>query len=563
MRHKHLSAIMINLPNRFKYFPAVLFLLAVILSILTTYHVTGNYIDSDASSELVLAKQLSETGNIISRDWFYSTELRVLNTQLIYAPLFHIFSDWHLVRFSGAIILQAIYMLSYGFMLNQGGFSKSDFFLSGSLLLLPVSVAYGRIMLYHCYYIPHIALSFFLVGLFLGFVKGAALSPVKDCIRLGFLFFFSFIGGLGGIRQLMITHAPMILLILLLCLIEDLHSNDTGKASFLSAQKLLPLMIAMLALLAAYLGYKVNTDIFPKYYSFRSYDNTALSTPKTSELGNILYSFLHQFGYRKTIGVMSLLGILSLGSIPAAGFCLYIAYKNARCCKVTTDLRKPFVFLFFLSYVVVMTTIFLITESVGIYNYTLYYVLCLPWAAPLLLSIPTYFPPEIHPFNFRRIFSWISIVILFANGFANIVYFRTGRFGQPYEGLSFQEKNKAAQLTELVDYLVENDYDSGYGTFWECNLITELSDGQLPMSNISITKDTSENVYLCYYDWLTFQSQRDAPKEKAFLIIPSASQQLFEQSYNFSYCTCIYSDDFHCAYHIDDMDYFSKTMYDY
>lgn len=560
MRHKHLSAIMINLPNRFKYFPAVLFLLAVILSILTTYHVTGNYIDSDASSELVLAKQLSETGNIISRDWFYSTELRVLNTQLIYAPLFHIFSDWHLVRFSGAIILQAIYMLSYGFMLNQGGFGKSDFFLSGSLLLLPVSVAYGRIMLYHCYYIPHIALSFFLVGLFLGFVKGAALSPVKDCIRLGFLLFFSFIGGLGGIRQLMITHAPMILLILLLCLIEDLHSNDTGKASFLSAQKLLPLMIAMLALLAAYLGYKVNTDIFPKYYSFRSYGNTVLSTPKISELGNILYGFLHQFGYRTTIGVMTLLGILSLGSIPATGFCLYIAYKNARCCKITTDLRKPFVFLFFLSYVVVMTTIFLITQSVNNYRYTLYYVLCLPWAAPLLLSIPTYFPPEIHPFNFRRIFSWISIVILFANGFANIVYFRTERFGQPYEGLYFQEKNKAAQLTELVDYLVENDYDAGYATFWESNIVTELSDGKLPMVSVSFEDDEKEVSFLHYYTWLVSQWQMEAPKEKPFLIITTESKVIFEKSLNFPYCTCIYSDEYHCAYSIDDLEKFSETL---
>ena len=39
-----------------------------------------NFIDSDMSSELVLAKLLSEQGGILAENWFYSTEIKVLNS---------------------------------------------------------------------------------------------------------------------------------------------------------------------------------------------------------------------------------------------------------------------------------------------------------------------------------------------------------------------------------------------------------------------------------------------------------------------------------------------------
>ena len=70
----------------------VIFSLSLILSIFTTWHVTGHILDSDASSEMVLAQQLSQNGGILSRDWIYSTELRVMSTQLVFAPLFLLFS---------------------------------------------------------------------------------------------------------------------------------------------------------------------------------------------------------------------------------------------------------------------------------------------------------------------------------------------------------------------------------------------------------------------------------------------------------------------------------------
>ena len=115
-------------------------------------------------------------------------------------------------------------------------------------------------------------------------------------------------------------------------------------------------------------------------------------------------------------------------------------------------------------------------------------------------------------------------------------------------------------MTELVDYLVENDYDSGYATFWESNIVTELSDGKLPMVSVSFEDDEKEVSFLHYYTWLVSQWQMEAPKEKPFLIITTESKVIFEKSLNFPYCTCIYSDEYHCAYSIDDLEKFSETL---
>ena len=195
-----------------QWWPAILFLLSFAASVLTTYYVTKNILDSDASSELVLSHYLAHSNDfILSRDWFYSTELRVLNTQLIYSVFFRFFSDWSFVRFCSAMTMQALLLISCGYLLHEAGFGRKAFFLSGSLLLLPVSVAYGRIVLYHCYYMPHTILSFFLIGLTLGFAKSVNWKSWKVCLRLTLLILFSFVGGLGGVRQLMIAHAPLLL----------------------------------------------------------------------------------------------------------------------------------------------------------------------------------------------------------------------------------------------------------------------------------------------------------------------------------------------------------------
>ena len=158
-------------PRRKQDFSFFLFLLSAVLSVITTYYVSAHYIDSDTSSELILAKHWIETGNVLSEDWLYGSELRLFHVQLIYAPLMLFIDNWLTVRFVGALIMQGIYIASFGCLVYSAGKDKAFFFQGAALLLLPVSVAYGRIVLYHNHYLPNITFSFLLLTLSMGFAR--------------------------------------------------------------------------------------------------------------------------------------------------------------------------------------------------------------------------------------------------------------------------------------------------------------------------------------------------------------------------------------------------------
>ena len=68
----------------------VAFALAMFCFAVTAYYLVfgyGAYLDADMSSELALASHLAKEGKLVSDTWLYSTEVRVLSTQLVFAPL--------------------------------------------------------------------------------------------------------------------------------------------------------------------------------------------------------------------------------------------------------------------------------------------------------------------------------------------------------------------------------------------------------------------------------------------------------------------------------------------
>ena len=103
-------------------------------------HVT-DLLDADMSSELVLGNLLKQNGGILSHQWYYSTEIRVLNTQLVYSFFFHLFDDWQTVRILGNVSLYLILLGSYFFVCKRLKIERY-FPLSAAVMLLPLSGPY-------------------------------------------------------------------------------------------------------------------------------------------------------------------------------------------------------------------------------------------------------------------------------------------------------------------------------------------------------------------------------------------------------------------------------------
>lgn len=86
-------------------------------------------LDSDMSSELILGNVLSKEHGILTDKWMYSTELCVLNIQLIYQMLFLFTNNWHIVRCVSSILSFVILFLCFYYLMCQLGFKKSILFI--------------------------------------------------------------------------------------------------------------------------------------------------------------------------------------------------------------------------------------------------------------------------------------------------------------------------------------------------------------------------------------------------------------------------------------------------
>ena len=542
------------------------FLFAAALSCATTYHTSGNMLDGDASGELVLSQHLSETGQVLSSDWYYSTELRFLNTQLIYAPLFAFIDSWRMVRFVGAMVLQAILILSYWCLTRQARLGRRAFFLGAALLLLPTSVAYGRVVLYECFYVPHIAIGFFLVALYLSIIRrkkerGTVRTPM-GMATIFLLLSLAFVSGLGGIRQGMVTFAPLLATAFLLIFQDGRRAKEIrGRALWRDKATLFYALLALAAFVAGYVG---NIRMLAKWYMFRDYSGASLGLlTKPTRYKDIILGYLHQFGFRLPIAPMSVMGVLSLGGLFIAA---YIAMRGAwfalRPDKASLDdpYGKRFVQNFFFPSLVILVGSFVFVEQPSHY-YLRFYIPTTVWVIPFLVSFEPIRPKKPRIAAAQKCLVAVCIVVLTLNGLYNtLFFFDPVKYPQKYEGLTYKDPNLVHHLEGAVAFIEENGYILGYSTFWPCNTVTEMTNGGTKMIDLSMTTDPAA---MCYYDWLTFKSYR-AMKDvgKPFILLNPDEEKTYLQLPISAQSGKVYSDDYYAIYEFSDAAAISEYLSD-
>lgn len=193
---------------------------------------TGNgMLDSDAASELILSEMLAKEKRPISPNWYYSTELRVLNTQLVFTPLFALSGNWQLVRVAGEVILHLIMLLCAYWLCRK--LQCTGFFPAvGLMLIFPISVTNYSCILQFPYYIPHIAVSFIAVGLVITAARNT--EQCNNCREKSFIivacaFLLAFLAGLGGARLIITCYLPMTLSALILAARDNGEQGNYSK----------------------------------------------------------------------------------------------------------------------------------------------------------------------------------------------------------------------------------------------------------------------------------------------------------------------------------------------
>lgn len=443
-----------------KKLPWILLIFVYLSTFLFIYFKCRGYIDSDIASEMILANKLNKEGSILSKNWFYSTELRVLYLQVIYRLTLLIFpNNWYLAMVLGNAILVLILILVFLFLCNKNGLNLKDKGLVGVICLAcPFSIWYFWYGAFGGAYLPHMIITLTSLALFVHSSK----NNIYICLNV----MLAFISGIGGVKNIMGIYIPLVfaLFILLIYKIHKKESNDYKTIIRL-------LIFSILIFLASAIGYYINSNILSNIYTFSSEHkrwwssfNINLFIENISDLLSLL-GVLHPKYWDTEVSLFSTKGILGcFAYITIIIFIISLFVSIRRFNKL--HLNKQIALAISISAIFIQASILSFTD--GNDPKLPYYWLTI---IPLLFVIIEIGIENIdYSYNYSKYYlETILVISIICTSVSSVK--------------TFMDKPLRAKtsLEKVADFLKENNYTQGMANFWEANIITEWSDGDIEM----------------------------------------------------------------------------------
>ena len=454
---------------------------------------TDTLINSDHSSELVLGKLLAEEGGILSTNWYYSTEVRVLNTQLVYKTLFAFTDDWHLVRYLGSLINALILAISGGYLTFTMGLKKYIPFISG-LLLLPISSQYFDIVLFGSYSVPHISITVVFLGFMFSIFRAKKLYAKIIYTILASL--LAFVSCLGGLRQLCILFAPMMMAVIVLLFIKREELKGLKISELIKNHYVIFSGAAVLTSLFGVGGYWVHENVLRKIFSFHNFNYINFTEFSWDRILQTVRGFFNFYGYHQGDKVFSGDTLANIATFILIGFGIYSVYKVLKNHKEFT-LTQVFVSLFTAMGFAVMFIMYGFTD----FEFTTRYLI--PAAVMVFISYANLLGGAKWKCSLKSVIAVLLVIFMILP--SNLTY----------EQKSNNKENNA--IKQMSQILLNKGCTEGYATFWNANILTEMTDGQLEV-RIWDSNNPVNNLDK-YHNWLHVKDYGKKEAEgKVFLL---------------------------------------------
>lgn len=485
-------------------------------------------VDSDLASEMILADLLNREGSIISTNWYYSTELSVLQMQWFYRLGLLLFPhDWHLARTFGMAIALALYGAVLYFLARSAGLGKLSPWVTG-VLIWPFGWRYLVYAIYGGYYLLY---AFFYIPV-LGLLLRSQTAEKGRLARLWIIAsLLSLAGGINGVKQLMVFHAP---LLLAAAVVLALALHDCGKTDWRSALGACraPLRLFTGSVLTAVFcaaGYLGGNSILSKLYDFKSYNFIVWNrSDDWFSLDSIIMDFFHEFGYRNGAGLFHFSGIatgvgLLLGAV--VFLCMVRLLLRLRSLNTTDQLLTVLL----LSMILVCGVCYTYFQE----YYQYFWLMNVPFAI-LVVAV------ELKTEHFRlpgvRQGAAVALACAFTLCAVNNVR-------QEIEKPTLAHKG----LDTVANWLADNGYTEGYATFWNCNAMIEMTSGKLDVWTLMSLNDD------VVPDWLQKKDHLTTDPEHPFLLVDTETDGTAEDMGLIRYggCDLIYEDGRYQVYAFD------------
>ena len=484
-----------NSDRFFRWFPWIWLVAAYCITMLVLCLHGRAYIDSDMASEMILADILNKEGGLLSTNWWYSTELRVFCVQPFYRIGLLLFpQNWYAAQMVGQALMILLLILAYLYMGHGLGLRQCGVW-GAAALACPFGVCYLWYGLLGGFYLPHMTLILLSLGAILHLVRSD--GNVWRVLHWVVLIGASVASGLNGLKGLMGFFIPM-LLTALVALALQWHQQPQHCPT---REKRL-LLITVAAAAAAGAGYVFYEKVLAASHHALSYDGRLWSTFSIQALVSKLADFLTLFGYPidSSVGgevkLFSAIGILcALGLVTAAA----IVFSLIRLLQHWKELDP-------LQRLAPLLLAWVCLEQGAVFAWTGKLTDSNPYQ--WLTIIPLVFPVlqlEGETEHFRVPHARRAAAMAFCICFVAVSigsgmrYFTSGYRTNPH-------------LQEVCNWLVDQGYTQGYATFWNGNVLTEWSDGQIEMW-VTNNFNTMQP-----YEWLQKTSHANPPEGQVFLL---------------------------------------------
>lgn len=416
----------------------------------------GSYLtDSDTASELIIAKVLSKQGKLFTKDMYYSTALRVVNQQLIFAPLFWVFSSWYVVKVVGIALHLVVLCASAVLVARAVGLSWRYCSLLCSCLMLPMSKMYLYMSMYGLWYSCYATTILLTVGVVLYCLKEQ--NKLKVYVYYVLVCLLALLNGFEGIRMLFLLYVPFFIAALILfCAGRGradrkllAYSGAGGEADILIG--------ALLLLFASGLGYVVNAGLLSKIYSYRTWASEEFTKFTIEKLLIMVNGFLDNIGLTADRPLIS-------EALFRNGVCFTLT--GGMILSVRHILRKdgfsfaqkalPVFFITALAFFALVTSFASMGVSGG-------YILPI---TPILFIVILQAVQDIRKSKLVKFLLAAFFVVFTTCGTASYNFYKT-------------DLNADRRL--IVKAALEQGCSAGYASYWNADVMTELSDGKLDM----------------------------------------------------------------------------------
>lgn len=488
-----------------------------VLGILTYYKLNFGIglMESDSASDIVYANLLSKEGSVISNNWFFSTEMRILDNELVFALLFKLFPKlgWWEIETIGTAIMNALMGVSGVLLAHQLGWGRKSLWMFGFNLLPYGASGFYYVVMHGCgYYVYAITQVFLILTLFFAIVNDRGQNKYWLWVKYILYLCSSWLTGIQGIRLMENLYVPLLLSSMAI-FIYQVKQNKGGDRIYDILQYMKGqgrfLRISIVGFLFAGGGYIENRMLLSQIYTWGQVDSLQWKVFSIAPIEVLFREIMSNLGFLGGVGLFSKEGIMSLISI--AVFIMVLVLLFSVCKKGRVFRHDRFIVCFFLAALLVHAFAYVFFMKEYKDRYMLPFFMLLPYVISTIVK-------EWRASYKKFILAMFGFCFLLVSVNASDIRLRQGN----HQGINITKQK------EMADFLVENGYQYGFSTFWYANSTVQLSDGQLEICALLSPKVFEK------HEWLSTKEQIDYSwQEKTFFIVSDTQLDEFkEMSWN-------------------------------